>query len=80
MFFSMNKEMKAKIRGYFSIKNKSGTSLVVQWLRIHLPIQGMWVQMLVRELRFHMQWGNQAHTLQLLNLHATATQRPEHHN
>ena len=26
--------------------------LVVQWLRIHLPMQGMWVQFLVGELRF----------------------------
>ena len=30
------------------------TSLVVQWLRILLPMQGMWVQSLVRELRSHM--------------------------
>ena len=28
------------------------TSLVVQWLRICLPMQGMQVQVLVRELRF----------------------------
>ena len=26
-----------------------GTSLVVQWLRIHLPMQGIRVQSLVRE-------------------------------
>ena len=26
-----------------------GTSLVVQWLRIRLPVQGTWVQALVRE-------------------------------
>ena len=31
-----------------------GTSLVVQWLRIHLAIQGVWVPSLVRELRPHM--------------------------
>ena len=31
------------------------TSLVVQWLRICLPVQGMWVQSLVGELRSHMQ-------------------------
>ena len=30
-----------------------GTSLVVQWLRIQFPIQEMWVQSLVRELRSH---------------------------
>ena len=29
------------------------TSLVVQWLRIPLPMQGMWIQSLVRELRSH---------------------------
>ena len=26
-----------------------GTSLVAQWLRIHLPMQGAWVRALVRE-------------------------------
>ena len=29
----------------------AGTSLVVQWLRLHLPMQGMRVRSLVRELR-----------------------------
>ena len=29
---------------------RKGTSLVAQWLRICLPVQGMWVQSLVREL------------------------------
>ena len=36
----------------------SGTSLVVQWLRIYLVMQGTWVQSLVRELRSHMPQGN----------------------
>ena len=27
----------------------SGTFLVVQWLRVHLPMQGTWVRALVRE-------------------------------
>ena len=31
-----------------------GTSLVVQWLRIHFIMQVMWVQSLVGELSFHM--------------------------
>ena len=31
-----------------------GTSLAVQWLRLHLPMQRMQVQSLVRELRSHM--------------------------
>ena len=31
------------------IKIRAGTSLVVQWLRIHQPMQGTQVQSLVRE-------------------------------
>ena len=42
-----------------------GTFLVVQWLRIHLPTQGMQVQSLAGELRSHMPYGNKAHMLQL---------------
>lgn len=34
--------------------NKQGTCLVVQWLRISLPMQGTQVQSPVRELRPHM--------------------------
>ena len=34
------------------------TSLVVQWLRIHLAIQRMWIQSLVGELRSHKPWSN----------------------
>ena len=41
-----------------------GTSLVVQWLRIHLPMQGTWVQSLVKRLRSHMPWGGKARMLQ----------------
>ena len=33
-------------------------SLVVQWLRLHIPSQGTEVQSLVRELRSHMPQGN----------------------
>ena len=29
------------------------TSLVIQWLKICLPMQGTWVRSLVRELRSH---------------------------
>ena len=36
-----------------------GTSLVVQWLRISLVIQGMWVQSLSDKLRSHLPWSNQ---------------------
>ena len=35
-----------------SIFTSSGTSLVVQWLRLCLPMQGTQVQPLVRELRY----------------------------
>jgi len=31
-----------------------GTLLVVQWLKIHLPMQGMQIRILVQELRSHM--------------------------
>ena len=30
---------------------------MVQWLRLRLPVKGVWVQALVRELRFHMPRG-----------------------
>ena len=33
---------------------RSGTSLVVQWLRICVPMQETWVPSLVRELGSHM--------------------------
>ena len=36
----------------------AGTSLVVQWLRICLPVQRIGVQPPVRELRSHMPRGN----------------------
>ena len=35
-----------------------GTSLVVQWLRIHLPKDRMWVRSLAGELRSRMAQGN----------------------
>ena len=33
-------------------------SLVVQWLRIHLPVQGTRVPSVAGELGSHMPWGN----------------------
>ena len=39
-------------------KKRRGTSLVVQWLRIHLPMPEMEVQSPVRELRSHVPWSN----------------------
>ena len=41
-----------------SINASMETSLVVQGLRICLPMQQMWVQSLLWELRSHMLWGN----------------------
>ena len=33
-----------------------GASLLVQWLGICPPMQGMWVRSLITELRSHMLW------------------------
>ena len=38
---------------YPVINHNGGTSLVVQWLRIHLPMQGTWVQSVVGEPTYH---------------------------
>ena len=37
-------------------------------------MQGMWVLSLVRELRSHMLWSSEAHTLQLESPHATTVE------
>ena len=34
------------------------TSLAVQWLTTGPPMQGVWVQSLVEEIRSHMLWGD----------------------
>ena len=34
-----------------------GTSLIVQWLKLPLPMQGLWVQSLVREVISHIPCG-----------------------
>ena len=38
-------------------KGAIGTSLVIQWFRFHLPVQGVKVQSLVRKLRSHTTQG-----------------------
>ena len=43
-------------------KGTGGTSLSVQWLRLHLPMQGMQVQSLARELGSHMPCGQKTKT------------------
>ena len=55
-------------------KKWAGTFLVVQWLRIHLPMQGMQVRSLVGELRSHVPRGNKADAPQLLSLCAATTE------
>ena len=42
-------------------------SLVAWWIKIYLPMQVMWVQSLVRKLRYHMQQGNEVCDLQVLS-------------
>ena len=42
-------------------KVRKGISLVVQWLRPHLPMQGTQVPSPVRELRSHKPHSNSAH-------------------
>ena len=42
----------------FKKSHNVGSSLVVQWLRIQLTMQGTWVQSLVMELRSHLPRGN----------------------
>ena len=60
-------------------KEIAGTSLVVHWVRLHAPVQGVWVQSLVREL-------DPAHVLQLRSPQAStksphaATKDPTCHN
>ena len=52
--------LKIAWEGYISVNYKVGvgTSLVVQWLRIFLPMQGTCIRSLIGELRSHMLRGN----------------------
>ena len=52
-------------RKFHTLKG-SGTSLVVQWLRIRLPMQETWIQSLVRG-KFYMPQSNYAYGAQLLS-------------
>ena len=54
---------------FFTVKMfKKGTSLIVQWLRIHLPVQGMWVWSLPG-------WGTKIpHAVGQLSPHTTTTE------
>ena len=59
--FSGDQNASCEVQIFFSRNTKQdnvGTSLVVQWLRIHLAMQGTQVLSLVWELRSHMPWSN----------------------
>ena len=38
-------------------RTDGGNPLAVQWLRLSLPMQGVWIRSLVRELRSHVPHG-----------------------
>ena len=48
----------AKVPAFLDLKTDEGTSLVVQWLRIRLAVQGLQVQSLVWERQSHMLQNN----------------------
>ena len=76
-FFIFPKVLKANVfaESYFKRSSGQGTSLVVQWLRIRLQMQGTRVRSLVGELRSHMPWSNYwACVPQLESLHAATTE------
>ena len=82
-FYLKETETKHDSKGVFvsisSSKKITGISLVVQWLRIHLAMQGTQVQSLVGELRSHMPWSNSAHMPSLSSPHTT-TRESAHHS
>ena len=47
-----------RVVGGGEVGMRGRTFLVVQWIQVHLPMQGTWVWSLVGELRSHMLWGN----------------------
>ena len=51
-----------------SKKSSMGTALLVQWLRLHLPVQREQFQSLVRELRSHMPCGQKPRTKNRSNI------------
>ena len=58
LIFSEKKAFTLESIKYMCKEIQEETSLVAQWLRICLPMQGMQVQYLVRELRSHVLWGS----------------------
>ena len=60
----MRQALRDKIQEGFLTEKEPGTSLMVQWLRICLPRQGMQIHPLVGEPKSHMPQGNYARVLQ----------------
>ena len=56
------------------ISMDAGTSLVIQWPRIHLPVPGTEVSTLAGEPRSHLPWGNWPPGPQLLSPRPTTTE------
>ena len=54
--------------GVIKLKGILGTSLVVQWLKLHLLMHGVLVQSLVGDLRSHMPRGQKTKTLNRSNI------------
>ena len=50
-------ENKKKVKDMISISEKNFQTPLVQWLRIHLPMQGTWVQSLVQGDATSWGWG-----------------------
>ena len=58
------------------INARTGTSLMIQWLRIHLSMQSTQVWSLIGELRSHMPWGNQRACVLQLERTCSLQRRP----
>ena len=54
MYFERGKYFRTSIKKYDFQDFRCGTSLEVQWSRLHLPTQGVKVRSLVEELKSHM--------------------------
>ena len=69
-----------KVKTYTEKNSKLRISLVVQWLKVCLPVQGTWVWSLIRKLRSHMSQGSWAHAPQLERSPRATTKDPKCHN
>ena len=67
------KKLKTYVRDFQFINIFLGTSLVVQWFRVLLPGQGVWVRSLVGELRSHMLRSQKTKTKNRSNVETNST-------